>query len=317
MTGYAAPEQYDSRVHLKARARAYRDRPYLRNMARDGLDQREHDILANLWATDAQGAVSPAPPNRRRACLELLTDLRAERRRRGAVLSLRIDEAAERARAAETYQAKTLNSPPPPMTANGLVRFGKRDHMEDAWRSGRFLIKPASSYDNDALTTAQRDNELRHHAVTADQQIKFRLITAATPDGPAAEARIKPLELYRFMEVSPFYVLCLSQRFDYRMFHDFEAHAALIIHDRETFIRRMNAAVASINPAAPDHGPAPYHDPYAVHANALVPGFSKHFRYAYQDEFRMIWRPKASALEPFFVTLGDLSDIAELVIATD
>jgi len=155
---------------------------------------------------------------------------------------------------------------------------------------------------------------LQHHAVTPNQQVVFKIFGRLTPDGPEEEIPVRPLELYRYMNVPPFYVLCLASRFDFRMFHDFDADAALLIHNSNEFARRVNTAMALVVDAEPDMRDVQYYDPYQVRREQLIPGFSKHFRYAYQNEVRMIWRPKSGTTPAgIFVKAGPLGDIAQLV----
>jgi hypothetical protein len=135
-----------------------------------------------------------------------------------------------------------------------------------------------------------------------------------TLNGPEEEIPVQRLQLFRYMDVPPFYVLCLSSRFDFRMFHDFEADAALVIHDRAEFVRRLNLAMSSAVDAKPVLTPVQYYDSYQVRREELIPGFSKHLRYAYQNEVRMIWEPKSGTTPTaVFVGAGPLEDIAELV----
>jgi hypothetical protein len=108
----------------------------------------------------------------------------------------------------------------------------------------------------------------------------------------------------------------LRRWLDCRMFTDFQADAALIVHGKDEFIRRVGEAVAQPLPSAFSHGNVGYYDPYQIdNPSQLTPAFSKHFRYAYQDEYRMVWKPSEAGmqLEPFFVNIGPMSDIATMV----
>jgi hypothetical protein len=66
--------------------------------------------------------------------------------------------------------------------------------------------------------------------------------------------------------------------------------------------------------AKPEMDRVLYFDPYQDSYEHLIAGFSKHFKYAYQNEVRMIWRLKSgTAPKELFIEAGTLSDIAELV----
>ena len=91
--------------------------------------------------------------------------------------------------------------------------------------------------------------------------------------------------------------------------------AALIIHDPKTFRARLAAAVNQKHPRAIlKESPLRYYDPYTIRRDQLVPIFSKNFRYTYQNEYRMSWIVQDSEpLQPFFVELGALADLASVV----
>jgi hypothetical protein len=305
----------DPKSYLAVCAMAYANTRYLRHVPDNRLNSRANDILGNLWTTDASGTVTNlSEPPRREFFLRLYTELQEERRLRSGGHVLNFDEGAIRATASATYMSPRLTSAMPALAPGALVRFGKYVHLEGALAQGTFRIATASGYTDPSLNAAQIDEELQHLAVTPNEQLVFKLFGRRTPDGAEEEFPATPLELFHYMNAPHFYVLCLSSRFDFRMFHDFEANAALVIYDPKEFARRVNAAMALAVDAEPVMDLAKYYDPYQVRREQLIPGFSKHFRYAYQNEFRMIWRPKSgSTPTAVFIEVGPLSDITELV----
>lgn len=112
-----------------------------------------------------------------------------------------------------------------------------------------------------------------------------------------------------------FYIYCTSSRYHYRLIDDFDADAFILFSDPSAFSDRFAEAVRA---ALPDHtvgaGPVQYFDPYDGPGNTVDPLFWKHFRYAYQSEYRFVWVPPQDRkhMEPIFVGLGPLHDIAEL-----
>jgi hypothetical protein len=110
------------------------------------------------------------------------------------------------------------------------------------------------------------------------------------------------------MMVPDFYVWCCGLGYDARLFDEFKAEAALVIRDKDAFRARLSAAVAGELPeGSVTDGPLTYYDPYTARHEQLVPIFSKHFRYLYQNEYRFAWTiPEGEPLESFFVELGPL-----------
>lgn len=193
-----------------------------------------------------------------------------------------------------------------------FAKFGKRAHMRDAFEKGTLCIAPAAAYNDPSLNAAQADNELEHSSVTPNEHLKCRLF-GLNAAGEEVEIPAQQKELFRYMLVRNFYVWCCSAGYDTRLFHDFEADAMLVVHDKEAFRARLSAAVEKQLPAAKGiEVPLKYYDPYTTRREQLTPIFNKNIRYLCQNEYRFAWTmPEDSTLASFFVELGPLDDIAE------
>ena len=100
------------------------------------------------------------------------------------------------------------------------------------------------------------------------------------------------------------------------MFGDFEYDSCLIITKPVEFLERV---LEKFNEALPNyrayHSAVKYYDPLNVDKKDLPAHLSKHFRYSYQKEYRIIWTPPEPKmeLEPVFLELGNLEDYCELI----
>ena len=302
--------------YLEARAAQYGISRYLAKAAPELLDIREKNLHANIWTTYNDGRVRGiTDPAHREFFFTKIIELEAERKLRGSRGNIQSDEAAIRDLASRDYTPISPRTPPRLPTSPFLVRYSKERHIRDALSNGVIKIHPASRYNNSSLNSAQYDEELRHFAVTPHERIPFELMGTIVPGGPEVMIPYQPLELFRFMEVPNFYVLCCAASFDCRMFNDFTADAALIIHGKEEFIKRVGDAVAQHVPSTFSHQKVRYYDPYRIaRPSEVVPAFSKNFKYAYQDEYRLVWKPSSGTeLEPFFINIGPMNDIAAMV----
>jgi hypothetical protein len=256
------------RSYLEACATAYSQVRYLRHVHDDLLNNRADDIAGNFWTTDAAGAVAKLTDAVRcEFFYRLHIELEEERRIRSAGTVIDFDEPRVRATASAIYTPTRLASATPTLANDGFVRFGKFAHLESALTPGRFRIAPASGYNDPSLNAAQVDNELQHMAITPNEHMAFKIYGKKTLNGPEEEIPVQRLQLFRYMDVPPFYVLCLSSRFDFRMFHDFEADAALVIHSPSKatrwaligmlrmaayfFLNRLMTSMASVGRATP------------------------------------------------------------------
>jgi len=307
----------DPQSYLEARVAQYGVSRYLEKAAPELLDIREKNLYANIWTMYSDGRVRGiTDPARREFFFTKIIELEAERKlRAGSRGNIQFDEAAIRDLASRDYTPIRPRAPPSLPTSPFLVRYSKVRYIKDALSNGVIKIHPASRYNDPSLNSAQYDEELRHFAVTPHERLRFELMGTTVPGGPEVTIPHQPLELFRFMEVPNFYVLCCAASFDCRMFNDFTADAALIIHGKDEFIERVGDAVAQHVPSTFSHQKVRCYDPYRIaHPSELIPAFSKNFSYAYQDEYRLVWKPPSETeLKPFFINIGPMNDIAAMV----
>lgn len=294
--------------------REYEASRYLRHAPDVALDQRLQNIGGNLWSTDRDGNVTPTrDQSHRQALLKLYNETLFEQHLRNPA-DLIFDEAQTRARFSHAYMPPKLKSP---ITFNPpcLAKFGKQSHIVQALETGRIRIAPASAYNDPSLNAAQQDEELQHHVRTPNERLKIRMFGRDMPDGEEREIFPEWLELFRYMNVPNFYVWCCGLGYDARLFKEFEADAALIVLDKDAFALRMRDAFEREKPGIRfEHKGIGYYDPYTTQHHQLVPAFSKNLKYLYQNEYRFVWwMPAGATLDPFFIELGTLRDIATIV----
>ena len=173
-----------------------------------------------------------------------------------------------------------------------LLKFGKQRHLEPLMKAGELRIGSASSYKDERLPLAIRDDETQIAQVV----------------GPV---RFKKTD-------SDYYLSSYAIRFENRLFDDFDADACLIVHDLNAFGGRLQEAFESRMPGWTGKiGFVNYFDP---RRSLLVPdvAFAKHFRYGYQMEFRFVWVPPEPMIrlqdEYLNLELGDLSTCCNLLV---
>lgn len=198
-----------------------------------------------------------------------------------------------------------------------LLKFSREEFVADMLNYGRFRISPASYYSKGSHIRAVKDLEtIRPYKIVAiEEAIKGNThIQFQGREIPIVHGVI-PL---RF-EMDDYYLFSTCSTISRRMPTDFEADAVLIIRDKNEFITRFREAVLGFLPGWEfKEGVVYYYDPYKDKPSGIDQEFYKHLSYTYQKEHRCILRrsgeskPRES-LEPFFVELGTLDDIAEMV----
>lgn len=292
----------------------YKKTRYLRKVSDTVLEQRLQTIANNLWSTDYDGnVIATRNPDHRKVLLALYCDTLFEQQIRKPK-DIIFDEGLLRAQTSAEYAKPKLKSPTT-FAPQCLAKFGKREHIALSMKKGRLRIAPASTYNDPSLNAAQMDEELLHNVRTPNEHIKIKLYGKDPLDGSEFEFPPQWGELFRYMQVSNFYVWCCGLGYDARLFKEFEADSALIITDQEKFANRLSIAVAQKVPSAKfQHGGIIYYDPHTTQRDQLIPAFSKNFNYLYQNEYRFVWwMPQDQTLDSFFVELGSIEDIAHIV----
>jgi hypothetical protein len=194
-----------------------------------------------------------------------------------------------------------------------LVKYGQRQFLEPMLREGRLRVSPAASYSDPSLNAAIYDDELR-----ADLDLDVFGLTAfgGIPGMQAAMSSARTA-VTRHAGTN-YYVYCASEAYQTRIAYDFGADAVLIIHDRDRFEARLRTALRRRLPRWKCWtGSVQYYDPLQVHERQVDVISWKHFRFAYQREWRLALLPRRSraTLPVLDLRLGSLQDIAELVIS--
>ena len=199
-----------------------------------------------------------------------------------------------------------------------LFKFGKEKHLRQALETGSIRISPASSYSDPSLNYAVCDDELRFTIKVPGKGMSIQKVDEMTlkPVGKTIPV-VANISMTRRVPTD-YLVFCLSAKYELRALDDFEADCCLVIKDSKAFINRLLEATAPNLQRWTAYARAvDYLDPLNTKPEEVKPYFAKHFRFAYQNEVRVVWLPPESVpkAQTIFASLGSLEDIAELLLA--
>lgn len=299
---------------------AYLAQPYLLGAPDARVADRFCDVFMNTVELGPTGLLQPVPLAENDAFMQMFAHLDEEYG--GRIGGPPPDEVIAKARAPlvgyfeqrpprgvtmfQGYQAD-----PTPI----LVKYGKREFLEPMFRSGELRLANAGLYSQAHLLDSIRDDETsrifhiptwrdrlagRDHVVVRGNRIAFEDDDITLP-----------------VVFDDYYLFSVCERVHHRMASDFEADAAIVIRDPERFRQALTRAVLEQRPASqPMSGRVTYYDPYRDYSRVRVPEMAKPFRYAYQLEFRFVFRPRRrprNGLQPMFLSIGSMADYADLV----
>lgn len=194
-----------------------------------------------------------------------------------------------------------------------IYKYGKLAHMKDMFEFGKIRISPALYYNDSSLNYAIHDDELNFEISRLPEEI--------TIWNETKNCEIKPIGNVKRKSslTTNYYVQCLSTAYSFREFSDFECDACVVIYDIQKFLTLVDHEVQK---QIKDYLFVPqsveYIDPLKPHKEPDV-FFSKHFKFTYQNEFRLIWIPEKPLmeLEPLFIDIGNMSEYAQLIVLED
>jgi len=307
--------------HIQAR-RQYDQHRYARHLSQNELDRRIRDVLLNSLTLTTEAKIGILPVDAQGVIwMEKFIHVLEEMQLRhgpypaGFTRNILHSEpfpalvSALAQKAVEVFKKRRLEP------GSVLIKYGKRDHMESLFANGNLRIQPASYFTSKGLNGAVRDDERRLPLSFALNRDEIRKIVLNPQDVPDVmpDQRVDVL----FESSADYWIYCVTESIESRLFVDFEADACVIVRDRSQFTDRLRG-VASVGLGSVMHqaGSVEYIDPLLpITAKIFLP-FAKHFGYSYQSEYRFCWFPKnpISQLQSVDLTIGSLEDIADLIV---
>ena len=206
-----------------------------------------------------------------------------------------------------------------------IIKYGEYQYMERLLATGEMLIRPSREFDEDSYNEARRDDEN-----------SLGVFGVRTTDGTAIPAHDVPvwsnedrMTMFSVSMDREYMLYCMAGTLSPTLFSHFgpSDDSCVLIHDIDEFVQRVDNGTRELFP--PEnfifaHGWVRYYDPLgAIPLTPPVPDGSelpipilKHFRHAYQDEYRYVWVPRTpmkQGLRWEKVWIGGLDDIAEII----
>ncbi|WP_446831227.1 hypothetical protein [Candidatus Foliamicus sp.] len=218
-----------------------------------------------------------------------------------------------------------------------LVKYGKREHMYSLFQRGIVYLNPATWYSASDHNQAIEDNELaigfKGGFIRTTRPLQFYDRNNAPPMEIAARA-VGFRTIYELPELhsdqfctatiqapTDYWMFCMADILDPRLFADFQADCCLIIKRRPFAERLLRTAAEQLTNETCYFDRVQYVDPLgawpaSTHVTNSIPlHMTKVFRYAYQREARFAIVPNEGRddLQPREIEVGSISDIADLV----
>jgi hypothetical protein len=292
--------------------KSYLSNRYLTHLSVSDLERRLDDILLNLLVFSKDGSLSFDQSNQMNGFIERFIHLDEEMCQREISINL-LNKANEYSKKYSNIlkAIKTWNDRKQ-IVGEYLVKFSKIEFLNQIKHFGKIRVNPASYYNDSSLNIAVRDDELSQKMILPlETKFKKKMST-----GEFEEIKwIKNIFMTRNYPTD-FYVYCMTNLYQYRLFDDFDANACLLIYDPKIFLNKfLKCLKTCYSDWLLKSGDVGYFDPYFPKNSLSIP-FNKHFRFWYQSEFRIAFKPKSPVekLEPIDLEIGSLDNCCELVL---
>jgi hypothetical protein len=308
----------------------YRSDRYARHLSRPELTQRFHDLLLNLLTATPDGIgfcpskISPDEiSNESTIWMEKTTHVLGEFALRygpypaglkvqgtAPPVSKIPEFASELARKA-ARQLEALGAAPNDV----FIKFGKRKYMETLYSCGALRIQPATYFAATVHNEAVKDNELTIEA-SLDLSREDLIALVTNPQELPTDLPHQRVDVRLQLE-SDYWLYCLSSSLVPRLFIDYEADACVVIRDRARFTSMLQkASLQKLSGTTMSYSAVEYVDPLLPRSLTVPVAFSKHLRYAYQNEHRFCWFPPHSINKPMHcdVEIESLREFSELIV---
>jgi len=305
-----------------AQRRQYDSRRYARHLSQPELNQRIRDVLLNLLRVNAEARIDIGPiTDNTLIWMEKWTHVLEEMQLRYGPFPAGFTREILHSEPFPDFVSELAKKAAKRLSSLGLkrgdvfIKFGKRVHMERLHETGALRIQPATYFAQTDHNGAVRDDELTLSvalAFTRDDVLKIvRNPQDVPPNAPEQRVDVK------FQSPTDYWLYCVTNSVEPRLFVDFNADSCVIIRDCQRFTKMLREASRSklANVAMRDDS-AVYVDPLLPKtANILVP-FMKHFRYTYQDEYRFCWLPHTptSRVPHLDLEIGCLKEFSDLLV---
>jgi hypothetical protein len=301
----------------------YRKKRYLEHVGQDDLEQRVRDIFTNMLELTPEGKLGFPPVDRgSRYWIKVWTDVLEELVLRNGYFRPGFLKGAPVPRGCWPNVPRAYAALGGRDFGKGacLFKFGKAKYLHETLASGRLRVASASSYSDPSLNYAIKDDELSFTIQVPGDGVFIQKVDESTlkPVGEKIPVMGNITQTHR--TPTDYLVFCMSASYELRAIDDFEGDCCLVIKDVKAFLDRLLKGVLVHVPYwAARVGPVVYLDPLNTKPQEVRPYFGKYFRYAYQNEVRVVWVPPepTAKVEPVFTSLGSLQDIAELLVVRD
>ena len=280
-------------------------KPYMNRFSRSEFVRRWADVQDNLNTITENNQISPGDISKNDLWMVRFSELLAESQFRGGIPSNKV--------ALDTIIKNiSLKKFRHPQKSDRELpyyfKFGKKAHLRQMIEEDLVRLANSKTYRSNSMNHGQKDDE---------NNFTFSIMPELLNglDGQTGLVNLDPISRDSIVNIThqepkDYLMWCASHRYDFRNPYAFNADALVIIKQPRTFKKNVSNAIKALG-LYPTLGKVRYFDPYLDIDTKLDVRFSKHFRFSYQHEVRLVAQGKSLPNE-LFLSVPDLSTYCEI-----
>jgi hypothetical protein len=302
--------------------RQYDGHRYARHLSQPELNRRIRDVFLNLLRVNPEAKIDLGPiTNESAIWMEKWTHMLEEMQLRHGPYPAGFTREILHTEPFPNFASDLAEKAAKKLSSFGLkrgdvlIKFGKREHIKSLHERGALRIQPASFFAEANHNGAVRGDELKLGVslVLSREDVVKVVINPQDVPLDASDQRVD----VTFQSPTDFWLYCLTESVEPRLFVDFNADSCVVIRDRARFDQMLREACREpLRGAAVYTGPAVYVDPLLPTTAKIFVPFAKPFGYSYQDEHRFCWLPTipTQRLTYVDVEIGSLKEFSDLIV---
>ncbi|GEM_PF-5940547 len=294
--------------------RQYYHQPYMETFTEQQFYSRWSDIWDNLMEVGPDLKLRPNASAGSTHWFELFTDLIAESQFRGGFRTS-MTQAEMQTRFASLLDKNIRHIPAENWNLDQIYKFGEHKYIQDSFDNERIRFARSELYQSAGMNHAQKDDE---------NTFEFSVMPTFLKDlnglvgFSAFDRQVLPNGLVLRMQSDiPYLVWCSSHKYRPTIPNAFGYDSVLVIKDRRKFQKSVVSSIKKRRSSSRlKFAKIHYMDPYLELNPSADIRFSKHHRFSYQHEYRMVI--ESDDIPEFeFIDVPGLQSISEVIKLRD
>ena len=266
--------------------RQYYRQPYMETFTEQQFHSRWADVWDNLLEVGPGLKLQPNFSPTNTGWVELFSDLIAESQFRGG-FRRSIAGPHMQSRFANLMDKNIRHLSATDWNLDRIYKFGELKYVQESFDRERIRFARSELYASADMNRAQKDDENTFEFSVMPTFLKY---LNGLVGFSAFEREILPNGLILKMQNNaPYLVCCASSKYRPTIPNAFDYDSVLVIKDRRKFQEAVVKSIKKCRPASRlKFGKVHYMDPYLELNPSADIRFSKHHRFSYQHEYRMV-----------------------------